>query len=303
MNSVKCPACSLTNWSANELCLRCKSPLSRSQSPYSRELPADEKNPSNTVFAFQIAISGAAIVLILFGAYKFTRSVPPSGLQKPTTAQTAVPLDARKFNVVGEHVRDVAFWQVREPNLAKLADESAKLMAAGRGTQITIEEAQTRLVRKGTAYPGNPNGTQDEYANEAAMLGICAGKAENIVALDYWIEKPGENILLHIMYEADVYWGSASGPKSCGPLIPKGRGVANADYVWQETLPGFKDWVRLEAARADPKFKDSVLEPDTLAIGIEENKKFEEKLRQEREEQAKRLERYRAKRASQKPPY
>jgi hypothetical protein len=84
MNSLKCPSCSVINWSSTELCIKCKSPLTAATSTISQTSETSPA-PARRGFTGELwLLVGLGVLLLFATVYSLTRSEAP--LKKPDKA-------------------------------------------------------------------------------------------------------------------------------------------------------------------------------------------------------------------------
>ncbi|MCC6329124.1 MAG: hypothetical protein IT174_11445 [Acidobacteria bacterium] len=189
---------------------------------------------------------------------------------------------------------DASAWNVSEPDLTSLGASYKKQWEAGLGDQVLMNERRVVQIKEGA--PG-PHGIRPEFQVDPEIWTNCGGRIDNFRPIGRKFYKQGGHVIATITYEGDVYGKKAISKKVCGEYVSAGRRSTEVHYVWTTGSTGRNEWIAQNEALADPKFKNSILKPDTQA-GIEENKKFEAGLRSEQKEREDRHERYRALRAN-----
>src|SRR5688500_6668992 len=75
MNSIKCPNCSVVNWSTSDRCLRCTSPLSGVAFPYRGQQPGAASAPSGSDISWR-KIAALTVGTAVFGLLLYFVVVP-----------------------------------------------------------------------------------------------------------------------------------------------------------------------------------------------------------------------------------
>ncbi len=296
LSKLNCPHCRLANWSTVDVCLRCKKSMKTAVSvatPARMNIPLPKDYVSPAVIAIVLFLSVGGV----FAVYKFVFAMPNKEIATTNVnAPTPATLTQR---IRYAYDQDAAYWQVRHPDLIRLTNEFKPQVEGSLGDFITTSEGGAEISSRGhtsiDGYTGRPtaHSVPNKYFNALPTRGRCGGKVENMVASDYWYLKEGENVTLKVEFEGDFFVKKATGRNSCGELRAEGRKSVQNAYVWYRGK-----WMEIVAATADPNFKDSVLKPDTLALGIAEKEKNDKIRRQEQKELEARHERYRAMRAN-----
>ena len=204
MSSVKCQNCQVVNWSTNQVCIRCQSPLTAQLKPPTLNQRKTQETSAN--LGKFVALGIICFIILVTGVFLM---VKPSSSTSKDTAQS---ISNQQVNSTQINKNDPNIPGVPPINLAPLEQEVLSATQGGQLYKIVYKDAMGNVI---------PNPGERENCNKE-ITGISSSA---------YYEKVGSDVVASVNFEVKGV---------CGPVyltMPSSR-----RYVWKD-VNGFNQWV------------------------------------------------------------
>jgi hypothetical protein len=242
MNSIKCPACNVTNWLSDKICVRCKAALSGIGAPTSqlRTSAQSQEDGRRTSIPGPVyfAAVGVALLLVLTISYKMTR--PAAKLYDP---RTPAEIAAQRAILAGNESSKKPVWDFATSPVAEtfgvrpfsnVKDAQSEAEKTVYDLTTTMHTGTRSVIERGGASVESGK-TWSKVTTEptSQLKTLCK-------SVLYGTEFKG---VTYEKYENTVYAVvSVAVDSECKSSRPRGIATALVRYEWADVEPGTLGW-------------------------------------------------------------